>query len=307
MDAKARTVALVRAQRFVSGKPHRRRKIPKQSKPALIVREYERALAALVSRAVIREAFTDLLRELPGLMASAKRERGDSEHVDADEGKRARALIATAKQRLSSAVSTQKIEGLAEQFAQRTATFQRVQLNKQTKAVLGTDIFTGDRGMGARIAGFATENVSLIKGISEEIAIKVEKRVTRALTSATLHADLAKELDQDFDFGEKRAKLIARDQIGKFYGQINASRQQDLGVTHFTWVTVGDERVREEDDPEDDHVALDGQVFPYDDPPFGMLPGEPILCRCSAEPVFDDIVNEADPSDETDNTESGDE
>ncbi len=91
-----------------------------------------------------------------------------------------------------------------------------------------------------------------------------------------------------FGFGERRSKLIARDQVGKLYGQLNASRQKDIGVEKFTWRTVGDERVR------DEHEALDGEVFSYDDPPEEGLPGEEVLCRCSAEPLFSDLLAAAD-------------
>lgn len=308
----ARTVALVRAHTVLV---HRRGKMPKPAEPKLIWREYGEALGRLVSPAVFRRAFAELLAELPSLMASARRERGDAAlpatailatlatitdaaervhawvrmrnaRVDADEGKRARLLVAQARERLRASVSTRAIEELAERFAENTSTFQRIQLGKQTRAVLGADIFTHDRNLRARVAGFAAENVALIKGITDEVASKVERAVTRGLTSATLHADLAKELDETFGYGETRSALIARDQIGKFYGQINASRQKDLGLDKFVWRTVGDDRVR------DEHADRDGEVYSYDDPPDGELPGEPILCRCYAEPYLDDLLNE---------------
>ena len=40
---------------------------------------------------------------------------------------------------------------------------------------------------------------------------------------------------------------------------MTAERHQRLGIEKFTWDTSGDERVR------DEHRALDGQVFSYDD------------------------------------------
>jgi uncharacterized protein with gpF-like domain len=51
------------------------------------------------------------------------------------------------------------------------------------------------------------------------------------------------------------------------------------------WRTVGDERVRPST-----RIATAKRTR-YDDPPDGELPGEPIQCRCSAEPVFDDILD----------------
>lgn len=313
-----RTVAIVRAAAFVRVGKHKPGKIPRQAQPDHIKRDYTRAIAEFVSRKVIREAFAPLLAELPYLMESAKRERGDAlvtgdavsdelhrrARIDADEGKRARALIAQAKERLRSQINTRRIEELAERFANQTSTFQRVQMNRLTQSVLGADIFTGDRGLRAKIQGFMTENVGLIKNIPEEITIRVEKTVTRALTSATLHGDLAKQLEDEFGYGERRAAIIARDQIGKIYGQINAGRQKELGVSKFRWRTVGDERVRGDPsgkypDADSSHYDWDGEVFSYDDPPRDedgnpVLPGEPILCRCYAEPVLDEILDETE-------------
>lgn len=307
--------------------------MPRQASWLLIAREYGAAIAQLASRKVIREAFRELLAELPELLASAERERSDAapnacshvarivdprervqawlgirvnranaERVDANEGKRARELIAKAKEKLSGSMSTRAIEDMAQKFAERTSTFQRIQLNRQVKSVLGIDVFYGDKGLRNRFANFTSENVALIQGISDEVSIRVEKIVTRALTSATKHTDLASTLEDEFGFGEKRAKLIARDQVGKLYGQINASRQQQLGVSRFKWRTTGDERVRGDPsgkypDADSSHYEWDGQTFSYDDPPKDengnpVMPGEPILCRCWAEPILDDILND---------------
>lgn len=309
-----RTLAMIRAQRMVS-RTSRRGRLPRQASPDRIADAYGAALSALVTPAVMRDVFRELLQELPELLASVARERGDRNEphldaleacclddadrllawqarIDADEGKRVRAHVARAKERMRASVSTAKIEQLADEFAAKTSTFQRVQLNRQTQAAFGMDIFTGDKGMRTRLTNFATENVSLIHGITDDVATRVEKLVTRSLTSAKLHTGLAKDLEKAFGFPERRAKFIARDQVGKLYGQINAARQQELGVARFTWRTVGDTRVRDEDEPENNHVDLDGKVYTYTDPPFGMLPGEPVLCRCWAEPYLDDILNE---------------
>jgi SPP1 gp7 family putative phage head morphogenesis protein len=145
-------------------------------------------------------------------------------------------------------------------------------------------VFVGDRNLRTIVNGFSAENVALIKDISDRTAAEIEKACTRALTSGTLHKDLAKELQRKFKLGEDRSKLIARDQIGKLYGQINAQRQRDLGVEHFIWRTVQDDRVR------DEHEERNGERYSYSDPPDGELPGEPILCRCYAEPDFSVIL-----------------
>lgn len=77
---------------------------------------------------------------------------------------------------------------------------------------------------------------------------------------------------------KRRAETIARDQIGKYHGQMMEERQAKLGVRSYIWRTVGDERVREE------HEERDDVVFRWDKPPKDGHPGQPVNCRCSAEP-----------------------
>jgi SPP1 gp7 family putative phage head morphogenesis protein len=53
-------------------------------------------------------------------------------------------------------------------------------------------------------------------------------------------------------------------------------------TTHYTWRTVGDDRVR------DTHAALNGQVFSWADPPAHGHPGTEPNCRCWPEPYYGD-------------------
>jgi SPP1 gp7 family putative phage head morphogenesis protein len=122
--------------------------------------------------------------------------------------------------------------------------------------------------------------------VAPEAAAKLEQRITRAVASGERHEAIAGELQTILSSSGKRARMIARDQVGKLYGQINSARQQSLGITHFTWRTANDRRVRAE------HRALNGKVFRFDDPPAEGLPGQPVLCRCYAEPVFDALLGE---------------
>lgn len=261
---------------------HRRRRykrLPRQIPPRAIERAYAQTLVDLVVPVILR-AFEPLLHDLPALLESARRERGDSLREDAGEGKKIRAAVAQAAESMKSQLSTARLEELAEKFAARTATYQRVQLGRQVRAAFGADVFIGDRALLSLVENFASENVSLIRSITTDVAARVERASIAAVQAGTLHGDLAKQLEKEFDYSESRAKLIARDQVGKLYGQINASRQKELGAESFIWRTVHDERVREE------HDLRDGETYRYDDPPDGELPGEPILCRCYAEPVF---------------------
>ncbi len=278
-ERKLRTIRHVRFARAVGLASRPRKRLPRQITPRPIEREYARRLLQFV--AATREALAPLLEQLPGLMQSAARER-----FDAGEGKRIRDLIEQARARMSNTVQQADLDRLAEEFARRTATYQRVQILKQTRAALGVDVFLADRGLATLVDGFVSENVALIKSLPEQIIAGVEGTITRGVTSGKLHRDIAKDLEDRFGFGEDRAKLIARDQVGKFYGQVNATRQKELGIDQFIWRTSNDERVR------DEHAVLEGEVFSFADGghPEEGLPGEAINCRCFAEPVFDDLL-----------------
>ena len=84
----------------------------------------------------------------------------------------------------------------------------------------------------------------------------------------------------------RRAEVIARDQVGKHNGTMNRLRHQQVGITRYRWRTVGDDAVR------DAHEARNGVIFEYANPPPDGNPGEPVQCRCWAEPVLEDVLGE---------------
>ncbi len=279
----AQTVALHR--RYGLAKP--RRRIPRQIYPKLIELEYAKAMVSLI-RTEIRPAFAPLERELPALLASDTVERT---RMDVGESRRARDLVDVARRHMDLRLDTSSIESLARRFADRTQKHNAEQLGKQVRAALGIDVMQ-THAMGTKLHRildhFVQENVALIKSIPAVITTDIDKLVTRAFATGMRHETLAKEIDRDFDVGESRARLIARDQIGKANSAINSTRQQDLGITRFRWAAIMDERTRPE------HEDLNGQEFDYDDPPDEGLPGEAVCCRCSAEPIFDGILGEVE-------------
>lgn len=89
---------------------------------------------------------------------------------------------------------------------------------------------------------------------------------------------------------QRRAETIARDQIGKYHGGMMQTRQRQLGITGYTWTTVGDERVRES------HEGRDGKHFEWSDPPTDGHPGQPVNCRCSAVPDLEGALSRLEAS-----------
>mgnify|MGYP001599849891 CR=1 FL=1 len=274
----------------------RKRRLPRQIPAKLIEAEYARAVVALVMPP-LRRALAPLLEALPHLLASAADARQDVEIVngadaprhDAGEGRRVHEMVAVAQDVLDGAITQEGIERLAAEFARKTSTYQRVQIARQTRAALGTDVLVTDRAVAPLVEGFVAENVALIKDVPAKILGQVEQAVTRGVANAALHKDLAVEIRGIMRIGEKRARFIARDQVGKFYGVVNDARIRSMGVDEFEWATSHDERVRPA------HRALDGRRFKV-----GIghetegIPGAAILCRCHEIPVFDSLLAELD-------------
>jgi SPP1 gp7 family putative phage head morphogenesis protein len=126
----------------------------------------------------------------------------------------------------------------------------------------------------------AKANVELITSIPEQFLDKIEQAVLEAMSEGLRHEEIIQEIERIGGVTESRAKLIARDQIGKLNSDFSRVRQTDLGIEEYTWSTAGDERVR------DEHADLDGQTFRWDDAPTDGHPGEAIQCRCVAIPIF---------------------
>lgn len=287
----AATAAEVAVRRLADPRARRpRRQLPRQHFPLGVARDYGRALAALFRRSLAGLA---LLRErMPDILRAVRRARRDAFHMpqcetrsDAGEPEAATAILRTLEAAAREATRPEAAIAVAKEFATKTSTAQRIQLTKQVRAALGVELFAPETGVADLVDAWALENAALIRSVSQRVVDQVATATTRALAAGTLWPDLAAEIDKSVGLGEKRAKLIARDQVGKLYGQVNAQRQRNLGVTHFIWRTAADRRVRPE------HRALEGEKFPFaDGAPGEGLPGQPVLCRCYSEPSFDEIL-----------------
>jgi len=176
-----------------------------------------------------------------------------------------------------------EIAELVRKQAAKIDAFSAAQIDKQFGAVLGIDLTRIEPWLSAEYKTFTRENVSLIKSIPDQFFDKVERSIIKNVRQGALTKDIKAEILKNYDVSESRAALIARDQVGKFNGNLNQLRQTNVGVAKYIWSTSGDERVR------DSHASKEGKTFSWNDPPSDTgHPGEDFQCRCSAIPVFDD-------------------
>lgn len=262
----------------------RRRPVPRARQPNAIRLAYSTAL-----RGVLKEA-QDLVGErlvpmLPGLVASAGQvhdattPRNYAEIVEQ--------VLAEIAKTFFDRFPAERLRNLALSMGRRASEFQKAELRRQVIARLGSDLAIdvfAERGMPQRIEAFASANAQLIKSIPSQFFDQISARTVQALRTGERAEDIEGEIRDRYGVSQGRARLIARDQVGKLYGEVNRARQENLGIESFVWRTSEDERVRPE------HAELDGQRFRWDAPPAEGIPGEPVNCRCSAEPVLDELL-----------------
>jgi SPP1 gp7 family putative phage head morphogenesis protein len=131
------------------------------------------------------------------------------------------------------------------------------------------------------------ENANLIKDIGAQASNNIQRIVSDAVMNGTRAKNIEAAIKENIKplriSVEKRAKRIAIDQINKHNAQMSQARMKDVSVGEYTWRTVGDQRVRPE------HQARDGKRYKWSEPPPDGHPGQPVLCRCRAEPYLDDL------------------
>lgn len=166
--------------------------------------------------------------------------------------------------------------------------------NEALRSPLGIDLgaVIQAEGIGNTIDAAVIRNVSLVRGLSQDVARRLSSKLLDALTRGLNNREIEKIITTEFGMARRRAKLIARDQAASFNGDLNRIRQTAMGVTEYVWSTSLDERVR--GNPEGkypnarpSHWTREGKSFKWSNPPSDGHPGQPINCRCTARAVIE--------------------
>lgn len=279
----AQRIHLLRLQNRVSP----RRRGVRQRYPHLIEVQYASLLVGYVDR--IRAALQSLIDLLPQLVHTVSARR------DAHESDRIAAIIDDVRRRV---LSREQLQLIVSAYGRRVAEHQRGEFARAVKAGLGVDVELLGADLqvrAARLADFTAENVSLIRSLTTTPLDEVERVILRGFVAGDRHETIAKEIEQRFNVARSRARLIARDQVGKLNAQVGRDANKALGLNQFRWRSLRDNAVRPQHAEWDrkSHIA----PFSYDGtqgyrPP--ELPGEAVQCRCYDEAVFDSIYAELD-------------
>jgi SPP1 gp7 family putative phage head morphogenesis protein len=263
-------------------------KFPRLQAPLSKERDYERWLTEFLetAAALIRQK---ILSQLPRWQQEFERGRPANLKNDSDPSLDILAAMEDVTVSLSRQYTPDEIRRFAQKTGQSVSDYNSYLLKNGMQKVLNFDIFLQQPYLKSELNMFATLNTELIVKMKDDMLAKVQGDVMRGFAQGVRHEEIAKDLEGYIDplngTVRSRARLIARDQVNKLNGQLTELRQNELGISRYTWRTMGDERVRET------HAAKDGKVFSWDDPPADTgNPGEEIQCRCYAEPILSDLL-----------------
>lgn len=140
-----------------------------------------------------------------------------------------------------------------------------------------------------------SENVSLIKSISEQYLKDVTGQVMRSISTGKGLADLIPALEKYTEITDRRAREIAYDQTRKAYTAINKQKMLGLGLKEFRWLHSQGSKT-----PRHSHLfTMNGKIFPLDAQALEAkqiemgipekdrgLPSYPINCHCTMQAVL---------------------
>lgn len=87
------------------------------------------------------------------------------------------------------------------------------------------------------------QNTSLISSVPEEYFKRVRTVVYQGVAGKTAPTTIASRIQEATGVSYRRARVIARDQVGSITSQVNERRQNQAGIRHYRAVDAGDERV----------------------------------------------------------------
>lgn len=285
------------------GKPKAGRRsapvLPRPQPPKKAEDAYTAAIRKLLAQLprIVREVVLPRVGEL------SSEPRGDGLRLDQDKGKLAKSIAAAARDALILHPSV--VERVARAGVDDASEHSKRELGRQLQ-VVRVDPIGSEEGVEDKLREATKENVGLIKSIPAKFFDELEDELVTGVRvgrrAETISERLLERYGSDaFDGGAyakalRRARFVARDQVGKLQGELTGIRQQNLGVTRYRWRTARDERVRGNPggrypDAKHSHHSREGQIFEWGKPPPDGPPGKAILCRCIAEPVFEDLLD----------------
>lgn len=153
---------------------------------------------------------------------------------------------------------------------------------KAVEAITGSPVL--NPGTSAEMTRHLTENIELsIKQFAVERIPELREKVEANAMAGNRTDILAKIIEADYGVSKRKAAWLAKQETSLFTAKFREVRAKEVGSQTYVWHSLCDGKVR------DDHAALDGKTFYWDQPPVvdsrsgrRANPGEDYGCRCIA-------------------------
>ena len=159
---------------------------------------------------------------------------------------------------------------------------------------VSVDVFLNDSALLDTVkAEWKAQQSRLVDSIVNTYIEKLQIIVSNAVQRGTAMSEVKEEIKVLLNTTDKRAKFIARNEVGNLNGIITMHRQVDCGISVYQWSSSHDERVRPS------HAEMDGKYFYWNSDKVGEINGIKVYpapkyhpcmdynCRCVALPVID--------------------
>jgi uncharacterized protein with gpF-like domain len=180
-----------------------------------------------------------------------------------------------------------------------------------------TDVTYGEAWLGEAVRQWATLNYDYLSKYPVEYIDELNDLVTDAVLNGRSSYAVEDEIrDKATKWNRSRPELLARDQVGKLYGEMTRARNQEVGVEYYDWWTARDERVRGRPGgaypgAKPSHWKMEGVTCDWNDGykystdggktwkargadrPKGFT-GQPIQCRCTSTARWGDLLSSVD-------------
>lgn len=232
----------------------------------------------------------------------------------------AQSLVLTLTRPLDSEQYAMDLDG---QFAQETmGTAESVnawvakRFSMERQLALGMVYDPAEPWVQKAVTDWKDTNVKLVKSLVGEHRTRMETMALDAVTNCKRPEQLLLDILKTNKMAYNRARLIARDQIGKLTGQLVEKRSLAMGLDTYTWRTAMDERVRGNPagrypTARPSHWGAEGKVGIYGKPTVWIVggkevprgpsdpleaPGGAIACRCTGASRWEDLIRPIDQS-----------
>lgn len=273
-----------RAGRQITKKPNKKKRPPKTFFPVPVEVAYEKVLVDYVNE--IGDIANNLIIPfIPGLINERNAELPPDARVKNDGWEESiDRLSLTYNFKVNAIPFNEKANATI--MANATDVWNTRQWNRVMQSTFGTNIFKREPWLNSTLKSTVSENVQLIGKMTDDNIRSIQGIVQRGIRGGETSKTIGKNIQEQTNTTRNRARLIARDQVSKLNGTLTELRQVDVGVSKYTWRDSDDRRVRPT------HQQNDGKVFTWNKAPSTGHPGQDIQCRCTAEAIFDETIDE---------------